>query len=352
MASEVREPPKNLVTDFPISGGSTQDQFSLPPVGAILQENWQNWENLGVSPWVVSILRHGYKLSLQSNPPLQSVPAFFKPPESLAKRKLLQEEIKALQNKKAIELIQPGKPAFWSRMFLVPKTGNQWRPIIDLSILNQYLRAPKFHMETPESIRLAIQPNDWAISIDLADAYLHIPIHRDHRKYLAFAYQNQVWQFSALAFGLSPAPWIFTRVVEEVKKIAQKQGLIVHQYLDDWLVRSRYKKLLVTQAQWLMHLCNHLGLQVNLNKSELTPTSISDRKAYCRYPSQRWGGTISRPLCLEAQKLWLWAHKRNIIIRARHIPGKLNVLADTLSREGQIITTEWSLCPQIFHKLC
>ena len=140
----------------------------------------------------------------------------------------------------------------------------QWLPIIDLSILNQYLRAPKFHMDTAESIRLAIQPNDWAISIDLSDAYLR------HRKYLAFAYQ--VWQFMALAFGLSPASWIFTRVVEEVKKIAQEQGFIVHQYLDDWLVRSRYKKLLVTQAQWLMHLSNHLGLQVNLNKSELTPT--------------------------------------------------------------------------------
>ena len=35
MASEVREPPKNLVTDFPISGGGTQDQFSLPPVGGL-----------------------------------------------------------------------------------------------------------------------------------------------------------------------------------------------------------------------------------------------------------------------------------------------------------------------------
>ena len=33
VASEVWEPPKNFVTDFPISGGSTPDQFSLPPVG-------------------------------------------------------------------------------------------------------------------------------------------------------------------------------------------------------------------------------------------------------------------------------------------------------------------------------
>ena len=262
------------------SGGSIQDQFSLPPVGAILQENWQNWEQLKASSWVVSILKHGYKLSFQSNPPLQRIPVFFKPPESQQRRQLLELEIKSLANKRAIELVQPGKPAFYSRMFLVPKSEDRWRPIIDLSILNKYLRTPSFHMETPESIRLAIQPQDWTISIDLSDAYLHIPIHRDHRKYLTFAHQNQIWQFRALAFGLSPAPWIFTRVVEEVKKMAQNRSLIMHQYLDDWLVRSQSRELLVEQTQWLLGLCEYLGLQVNLAKSELHPTKDFEYVGY------------------------------------------------------------------------
>ena len=48
----------------------------------------------------------------------------------------------------------------------------------------------------------------------------------------------------------------------------------------------------------------------------------------------------------------IWCHQREIILRARYIPGKLNALADQLSRRGQILHTEWSLCPRIFKQLC
>ena len=48
--------------------------------------------------------------------------------------------------------------------------------------------------------------------------------------------------------------------------------------------------------------------------------------------------TVELLLRLEAQ---------NIIVRARHIPGCLNVIADYLSRLNQPIATEWSLHPEI-----
>ena len=38
--------------------------------------------------------------------------------------------------------------------------------------------------------------------------------------------------------------------------------------------------------------------------------------------------------------------------KARHIPGRLNVVADKLSRLGQTIQTEWFLLPQVFHSIC
>ena len=37
-----------------------------------------------------------------------------------------------------------------------------------------------------EKVRNAVQLNDWAFSLDLTDAYLHIPIHHRSRKYLRF----------------------------------------------------------------------------------------------------------------------------------------------------------------------
>ena len=38
--------------------------------------------------------------------------------------------------------------------------------------------------------------------------------------------------------------------------------------------------------------------------------------------------------------------------KARHIPGRLNVVADKLSRLGQTIQTEWFLLPEVFYSIC
>ena len=46
-----------------------------------------------------------------------------------------------------------------------------------------------------------------------------------------------------------------------------------------------------------------------------------------------------------------WCHHRNIHIQVRHIPGKLNVLAYSLSRPNRILPTEWSLDQGIAHQI-
>ena len=72
------------------------------------------------------------------------------------------------------------------RLFLVPKPGNRWRPVIDLSCLFKFLAVQKFKMETPESIQASLRRNEWDTSINVTDAYLHIPIHPQSQKYLWF----------------------------------------------------------------------------------------------------------------------------------------------------------------------
>ena len=53
-------------------------------------------------------------------------------------------------------------------------------------------------------------------------------------------------------------------------------------------------------------------------------------------------GETHSPTLLEAQ---------NIIVRARHIPSCLNVIAEHLSRPNQPISTEWSLHPEIVRRI-
>ena len=172
----------------------------------------------------------------------------------------------------AVELVHNQTSlGFFNRLFLVPKPNNKWRPILDLSKLNLFLKVEKFKMETLETIRTSLQSGEWVTSIDFKDAYFHIPIEEQSRKYLRFHVEGQTYQFKALPFGLSTAPLEFTVVAKEVKLMATHRGIRIHQYLDDWLVRAISHQACLQHTQELVQICRNLGWLVNLEKSELEP---------------------------------------------------------------------------------
>ena len=70
-----------------------------------------------------------------------------------------------------------------------------------------------------------LKEGHWATSIDLTDAYLHIPIHVKSRKFLRFAFQGTVYQFTVLPFGLSSAPYVFTRMATQLGNFVQKSDI-------------------------------------------------------------------------------------------------------------------------------
>ncbi len=126
------------------------------------------------------------------------------------KRDLLNQEIESILGKRAIEEVRDlSSPGFYSRLFLVPKKNGKLRPVLDLSALNTYMLVEHFKMETARSIRGTIQQGDWAVSIDLRDAYLHVPMRPSSRKYLRFRWQDKAYQFTVLPFGISTAPKVF-----------------------------------------------------------------------------------------------------------------------------------------------
>ena len=64
------------------------------------------------------------------------------------------------------------------------------------------------------------------------------------------------------------------------------------------------------------------------------------------------GGTHSAEMCALLWRIMTWCHHFHITLKARHIPGCLNVMADLLSRSNQVQWTEWSLHPQVFKQIC
>lgn len=67
-------------------------------------------------------------------------------------------------------------------------------------------------------------------------AYLHILVQLEHRHHLCFAVTVWHVHFPVLPFGLAMAPWVFTKIMVVVVAHLCKQGVLVHPYLDDWLI--------------------------------------------------------------------------------------------------------------------
>ena len=156
---------------------------------------------------MLSIITNGYVLPFLSKPNLARFPLILSEYKARQKDQALATCIQSLLSKNAIERVENVKSnKSYSRLFLVPKPHQRWRPVIDLSRLNTFLHVEKFKMETPESIKTSLIPGEWVSSIDLSDAYLHIPIHPNSMKYLRFCHRSQVSQFTSLPFGLATAP--------------------------------------------------------------------------------------------------------------------------------------------------
>ena len=251
------------------------------PVGARLQEFWKNWLALGAGPKVVQILKEGYTLPFRIWPNLSRTPTVISCYDNPHRNLKLVEALHQLMDKNAIELVHKKVSlGFFNRLFLVPKPDNKWRPILDLSNLNPFLKTEKFKMETLETIRTSLQKGEWVTSIDFKDAYFHIPIQERSRKYLGFYIQGQTYQFKALPFGLSTAPMEFTIIAKEVKLMAIHKGIRIHQYLDDWLVRATSHQACLQHTQVLVKMCQRLGWLVNVEKSELEPKQVFNFVGY------------------------------------------------------------------------
>ena len=230
---------------------------------------------------MVQIVKDGYTFPFRIRPKLTRSPTVISCYVNPQRNGYLLEALHQLIDKNAVELVKHKTSlSFFNRHFLVPKPNDKWRPILDLSNLNFFLKKEEFKMETPETIRTSLQQGEWVTSIDFKDAYFHIPIQEHSRKYLRFHIQGQTYQFKALPFGLSTAPLEFTVVAKEVKLMAIHRSIRIHQYLDDWLVRAKSHQVCLQHTQDLVKICQKLGWLVNLDKSELEPKQIFDFVGY------------------------------------------------------------------------
>jgi hypothetical protein len=162
------------------------------PIGGRLSKYWEEWDKIGADNWVLKTLKEGYRIPF--SPLLTITPVtrihYMQDP---VRRKFLELAVKEMEEKAAIEIVSSPDPGFYSRIFLVPKPGNKWRPIRSLGSQLPHT-VPNLQDGDPR-----VYPQD--LSLDLKDTYFHVPIHPESRRYLRFLHQGGVWQFKACPSG-------------------------------------------------------------------------------------------------------------------------------------------------------
>lgn len=219
---------------------------------------------------------------------------------------IIRTEIEALLQKKAIEISHLRKGIFLSPMFVVPKKNGKMRPVLDLRELNQYIHYQHFKMENLNTVRSLIRRNDYMTSIDLTDAYLHIPINQNQRKLFTFQWEEKLYQWTCLPFGVSAAPRIFSETLRPAILELRKRGIRVIAYHTGagnagrtWMVdKSGEKRTDSSTTTSILGSRDLLqGYDIQTSKGENSEHSIRDRstpKAGDTIDSR--SGTTPRPI--------------------------------------------------------
>ena len=243
------------------------------PVGGCLKYFLQNWKMITTDQWVLSIIEEGYKLEFLQRPAWTGIK---KTIISHKNADIFLAEMNSLSEKNAIEKVffPESLTGFYSTLFLVPKKNGKMRPVTNLKPLNAHLKKVHFKMDTMSKVINLVKPKDWAISIDLSDAYFHVPIFQKHHPYMRFCIANQCYQWKAMCFGPTCAPRIFTKLVSVVAAYLRTQNIRMSVYLDDWLIVNQNQQQLVQDRLKCLNLLVSLGFMINIDKSSLVPSQV------------------------------------------------------------------------------
>ncbi|KAI2655478.1 Transposon Ty3-G Gag-Pol polyprotein [Labeo rohita] len=246
--------------------GSLQQLVRLSPAGHPFQDTELAAHTRGQSRET----ERGYRIQFGAPPPpFYGVSTVVSPEQGL----VMEQEVETHLRKEATEVVPPHEreSGFYSRYFIVPKKDGGLRPILDLRLLNRSVKRLKFKMLTIKQVVSQIRSEDWFVTIDLKDAYFHVSILPQHRKFLRFAFRGEAYQYRVLSFGLALSPRTFTKCVDAALAPLRLQGIRILNFIDDWLILAQSEMVAVRHRDVVLAHMKALGLRLNAKKSVLSP---------------------------------------------------------------------------------
>ena len=209
-----------------------------------LKRHYNKWEEIGAFPNILKVVQSGYEIPFVSIPHSMN---FRNNKSAELNAHFVSDEISRLMKNGCIVEVQ-SKPFIVSPLS-VAENRSKKRLILDLSRLNKYVKYEKIKFEDWKTAMDYFEKDCFCIKFDLKSGYHHIDISEEFQTYLGFSWNQKYYRYTVLPFGLSSAPFIFTKCLRPVVKFWRQQGIKIVLYLDDGFVIASTKHECLTVSE-------------------------------------------------------------------------------------------------------
>ena len=122
------------------------------------------------------------------------------------------------------------------------------RLILDLHHVNKCLVKQRVKYEDWKVALVYFAKDSFIFSFDLKSGYHHVDISQEHQTFLGFSWRafdsrDELFNvFTILPFGLSAAPYVFTKLLKPLEKHCRLQGVCIVIFLDDGWARVQERQ--------------------------------------------------------------------------------------------------------------
>lgn len=246
-----------------------------------LKECFLFWSAIGAPEFILNTIKIGYVLPFIQRPPSM----FSKNNKSaLTHSDFVSEAISELVNLGTVEICD-FKPTVVNPLTVSVQSNSKKRLILDLRLVNNYLGKSSVKYEDMRTALLFLKKGGFMFKFDLKSGYHHIDICPAHREFLGFSWpydgsSESFFIFRQLPFGLSSAPFIFTKVIRPLVKKWRGEGKSIVVFLDDGLgFASTFSEAVRVSAEIKADLIAS-GFVPNVQKSVWYPTQQMEWLGY------------------------------------------------------------------------
>ncbi|GBM30208.1 Retrovirus-related Pol polyprotein from transposon 297 [Araneus ventricosus] len=134
-------------------------------------------------------------------------------------------------------IVEPCSSEYSSPVVIARKKDGTPRVCIDYRKLNKVIVKDRFTLPLIEDILDRLQGSHVFSTIDLKNAFFHVDVNKDSRKYTSFVTHEGQYQFLKVLFGLCNSPAVFQRYINTIFRPLINDGIVLP-YLDDIIILS------------------------------------------------------------------------------------------------------------------